>query len=95
MAKKVKFSSTGIDKVPVNKPIVYTIETAGGRPNYVGIAKRGRAQERLREHLPGAPDAVPGATIKIQQVSTVDEAKQKERALIQQKKPKHNIQNNT
>lgn len=49
--KTVNFNKTGISKLPNDKPVLYRIETGGGKPNYVGVAKRGRVQERLEEHL--------------------------------------------
>ena len=62
MAKKtVGFTDSSISKLPDNKPVVYKIFTDGGRNNYTGVAQRGRVQERLQEHLPGAKDHVPGS----------------------------------
>ena len=47
MAKKtVDFNKSGAAKLPIDKPVVYKIKTAAGKTNYVGVAKRGRAQER-------------------------------------------------
>lgn len=93
MAKKtVKYTKKGTDKLPNDKPVVYKIQTASGATNYVGIAKRGRAQERIQEHL--AADIIPGSTVQIEQVSTIDKARQKEKNIISQTKPKYNIQAN-
>jgi hypothetical protein len=39
MAKKtVTFNKTGIGKLPIDKPVVYQIKTAGDKTNYIGIA---------------------------------------------------------
>ena len=55
MAKKtVSFNRTGIAKLPNDKPVVYKIETEGGKNNYTGVAQRGRVQERLENILPPA-----------------------------------------
>ena len=49
MAKKtVKFNKAGTSKLPQDKPVVYRIKTDAGKTNYVGVAQRGRVQERLR-----------------------------------------------
>ena len=93
MAKKtVKNSKTGIDKLPNDKPVMYKYKTDGGKINYVGVAKRGRVQERLEEHLPGGTDYIPGAKIQIEQVSSIGEARKKETAAIKRDKPRHNKQ---
>lgn len=93
MARKtVSLSKTGIGSVPTEKPILYAILTDGGRPNYVGAAKKGRAWDRLLEHLPGARDAVSGVKVVIEQTGSIAEARKKEAALIGRVHPKHNAQ---
>lgn len=68
MAKKtVDFNKSGAAKLPNDKPVVYKIKTAGGKTNYVGVAKKGRAQERIQEHLDAGK--IPGAKVQIEQVS--------------------------
>lgn len=67
MSKKTtKLTEQGISDLPDDKPVVYRILTEGGRNNYTGVAKRGRVQERLEEHLPGAKDFVPGSKVQIE-----------------------------
>jgi hypothetical protein len=91
MARKtVDFSKNAISKLPNNKPVVYKILTEGGRDNYVGVAQRGRVQHRLQEHLPGAKDYVPGAQIRIEQMSSIDDARKKEQRIISRSQPPHN-----
>lgn len=59
MARKtVAFNKSGIGKLPNDKPVLYRIQSDGGKTNYAGIAKRGRVKERLAERLPGAKDYV-------------------------------------
>ena len=87
MAKHV-FTKKGISNLPNNKPVKYVILTKSGKTNYVGIAKRGRAQDRLAEHL----GQIPGATVQIEQYSSIDEAKKKEKLIINREKPKYNKQ---
>jgi hypothetical protein len=91
MARKtVDFSKNGISKLPNNKPVLYKILTEGGRDNYVGSAQRGRVPDRLQEHLPGAKDYIPGAKIRIEQMSNIDEAREKEQRIISRSQPPHN-----
>lgn len=86
--KKVKFNKSGIGNIPKDKPVVYKIITEGGRTNYTGSAKKGRAQQRLEEHL----GVIPGATVQIEQMSSISEAREKEARIIKRSKPKYNEQ---
>lgn len=91
MARKtVDFSRTGIGTLPNDKPALYRIQTESGKTNYAGIAKRGRVQERLAEHLPGAKDFVPGTKVQIEQMKSIDQARQTESRVIARSKPKYN-----
>ena len=86
--KKHSFTKTGIGNLPNNRPATYKIVTGSGKTNYIGIAKRGRLQDRLSEHL----GEIPGTTIKVEQHSTIKEARKKEHNAIQLEKPKYNNQ---
>jgi len=86
--KKVKYNKTSIEQLPNDKPVLYRIESAGGNQNYIGIAKRGRVRERIAEHI----GEIPGATVRIEQLSSVEEARQKELRVIKRNQPKYNIQ---
>lgn len=91
MARKtVDFNKTGISKLPDGKPVLYRILTPGGKPNYVGIAQRGRVQERIAEHLPSMKDAVPGRKVQIEQLPSIDDARDKEARVISRSDPKYN-----
>jgi hypothetical protein len=90
--KTVDFNKTGISKLPDDKPVVYRIQTDGGKTNYAGTAQRGRVQERIAEHLPDTKDAVPGTKVQIEQMKSVDEAREKEGRVISRSKPKYNDQ---
>lgn len=91
MAKKtVPFNKQGIDRLPNDKPVVYKIGTAGGKTQYAGVAKRGRVQDRLKEHLPGGKDHVPGSKVEIQQMPSITDAEAKEARIIARTKPPHN-----
>jgi hypothetical protein len=92
MAKKtVPFNQAGIGKLPENKPVVYKILTGGGKTNYAGVAKRGRVQDRLGEHLGEGKDPVPGAKVQIEQMPGIAEAENKEARVISRSKPPYNI----
>lgn len=88
MVKKIKFNKTEIEKLPTDKPILYKINTEGNQLNYTGIAKKGRAQERLKEHL----GKIPGATVSIEQFSSIKDARSKEKNVIHRNNPKYNKQ---
>ena len=93
MAKKtVDFNKSGIAKLPDNKPVLYRIQTDGGKTNYAGVAQCGRVQERLEEHLPGGKDYVPGSKVQIDQMKNIDQAKETEARVIARTKPKYNDQ---
>lgn len=87
MSKKtVKYKPDAIDKLPNNKPVVYKIETQGGNNNYTGSAKRGRVNNRIKEHL----SDIPGAKVQIEQMSSISAALKKESNIIARAKPKYN-----
>jgi len=91
MARKtVSFNKSGAGKLPNNKPAVYKIQTPGGKTNYVGVAKRGRVQERIQEHL--AAGEIPGAKVQVQQMTSIQEAEKTEAAIIARTQPKYNEQ---
>ncbi len=91
MAKKtVDFNKSGASKLPQNKPVVYKIKTAGNTTNYVGVAKRGRIQERIQEHLNAGQ--ITGVKVQVEQVASIAEARQKEQNIISRTKPKYNKQ---
>ena len=80
--KTVKNNKTNIAKLPNDKPVMYKIKTKGGNVNYVGVAKKGRVQERIGEHLAGGKDYVPGAKVQIEQFSSIAKARKKESSVI-------------
>ncbi|MEW6586597.1 MAG: hypothetical protein AB1442_13450 [Nitrospirota bacterium] len=86
--KTVNFNQSGTAKLPNNKPVVYKIQTASGKTNYVGIAKRGRVQERIQEHLDTGE--IPGTKVQIKQVSSIQEAAKQELRIISRTQPKYN-----
>jgi hypothetical protein len=88
VTKKVKFNKTGIEDLPINKPVLYRIESEKGNLNYAGIAQRGQAQKRISDHL----GEIPGATVKIEQFSSITEARTKEANVIKRNQPKYNKQ---
>ena len=91
MAKKtVKFNKKGAAKLPNDKPVIYKIQTASAATNYVGVAKKGRAQERIQEHLDAGK--IPGVKVQIEQFSSIAEAREKEKNIISRTKPKYNEQ---
>lgn len=88
MVKKTKYNNTAIDNLSNDKPVVYRIKTEGGNTNYVGVAKRGRVQERIKEHV----GEIPGATVSIEQFDSIADARTNEVNVIKRNKPKYNKQ---
>lgn len=89
--KSGKFDKCGIEGLAKDKPVVYKIENSKGENIYTGVAKRGRVEERLKEHLPGAKDPIRGgARVKIQQKSSIDDALKSETRIIKQQQPAQN-----
>ena len=84
--KTVKYNQKGITDLPNDKPAVYKILTQNNTNNYTGIAKRGRIQERIAEHL----GEIPGAKVQIEQMPSISQAKAKESNIISRSKPKYN-----
>lgn len=89
--KSGSFNEQGIEGLAKNKPVVYNIEDKNGKTLYTGVAKRGRVEQRLKEHLPGGPDpARGGAKVRIQQKANIAEAEKAEARAIKQNKPPQN-----
>jgi len=86
--KKTNYNKTGIENLPDDKPVLYRIETGSGKLNYVGIAQRGRVQERLHEHL----GEIPGVTVRVEQFNSIQDAREKEARVIKRNQPKYNDQ---
>jgi hypothetical protein len=84
----VGFNQNGAAKLPIEKPVVYRIPAGSGKTNCVGIAKGGRVQERIREHLDTGE--IPGAKVRIEQMSSIQEAKKRESDITSRTRPKHN-----
>ncbi len=88
MVKKTKYNKSSLGNLPNDKPALYRIETESGKLNYAGIAKRGRVPDRIKEHL----GEIPGATVSIEQFSSIADARAKEKNVLSRNKPKYNAQ---
>ena len=86
--KTTKYSESGAGELPNDKPVVYRIKTESDKVNYIGSAKRGRVQERIREHL--AERRIPGAKVQIEQKPSIQEARETESRAIARTRPKYN-----
>jgi hypothetical protein len=84
--KTVKFSEEGISRLPNDKPAIYKILTSNENNNYTGVAQRGRVRERIMEHL----GEIPGAKVRIEQMKSIEDAKEKETRIISRSGPKYN-----
>ena len=91
--KSSNFSKEGIESLAKNKPVVYKIFSSKGKNIYTGVAKRGRVEQRLKEHLPGGSAPVRGGVkLQIQQKPSIDDAKKSEKIIIKRDKPRFNKQ---
>lgn len=89
--KSSKFSKDGIESLAKDKPVVYEIEDKKGKTIYVGSAKMGRVEDRLKEHLPGGQDAIRGGDkVKIIQKGSISDAQKSEARAIKSKQPPQN-----
>lgn len=88
MVKRRKYNKTDIDDFPNDKPVLYRIKTENDKLNYAGVAKKGRVAERIKEHL----GEIPGATVSIEQFSSIKDARKKEKNVIKRNQPKYNTQ---
>ena len=86
--KTTPYTRAEAEEVANDRPAVYRIQTESGRDNYIGVAKRGRVQERVAEHL----GEIPGAKVHIEQAASISEALKKESRLITRNQPKYNQQ---
>ena len=89
--KSASFDNSGIESLAQSKPVVYKIVDGKGKNLYTGVAKRGRVEARLKEHLPGAKDSIRGGTkVVIQQKSNIKEAIKSEERIIKSQNPPQN-----
>jgi len=89
--KSGSFDKDGIEGLAKDKPVVYDIQNKAGETLYTGSAKKGRVQQRLKDHLPGGPDPIRGGTkVKIRQKSSIADAQKSEARAIKNKKPPQN-----
>ncbi len=90
-SKSSSFNNSGIDTLAKDKPVVYVIKNGKGQNIYTGVAKRGRVGERLKEHLPGGKDPIPGGSkVSIQQKSSIADARKSEARIIKAQQPSKN-----
>lgn len=89
--KTTDFTEEGLGNIRNDKPVVYRIRDASGENIYTGSAKRGRIEDRLNEHLPGAADPIRGGrTVEITQFSSIADAQKSEARAIKRSQPKYN-----
>ena len=85
------FDKEGIETLAKDKPVVYKIEDSNGNNIYTGVAKRGRVEERLKEHLPSGKDPIRGgAKVKIIQKPSIADALKSEARIIKKQQPTQN-----
>lgn len=91
--RRTRMDGASIESLPNDKPVVYKLLNAQGDNIYTGIARRGNVRERLKDHLPGGSDPIPGVVrVEIQQKDSIDQARETEGRIISRSKPKYNKQ---
>lgn len=89
--KSGSFDNDGIEGLAKDKPVVYDIQDKNGKTLYTGKAKKGRVEERLKEHLPSGSDPIRGGEkVKIQQKTSIAEAEKAETRSIKKNQPPQN-----
>jgi len=89
--KSAKFDSDGIDDLAQDKPVVYKLLNSKGENVYTGSSKKGQVGDRIKDHLPGGSDPIPGVKkVQIEPHSRIAEAQESEGRIISRSKPKHN-----
>ena len=90
-SQKKRFNKTNVKGVSEDKPFVYKILDGKGDNIYAGITKRGQGVDRLKDHLSGGQDAIPGARdFQVKPMNSIKDAKSEEKRIIGRDKPKHN-----
>ena len=80
-------SKSNLGNLP-DGPGVYSLNTASGKPNYIGKVQRGRAPERIGEH--DRQNKIPFDKFGFIPTKTKDDAASLEKKLIRQHKPPYN-----
>jgi len=90
--KTIPLTKTGVKKIPNNKAGVYDIKNKDGKSEYVGMAKAGRLQDRVKEHLPSSSkDPIKaGKSVAIKQEPNKAAALKTETKMIKSKQPPQN-----
>ena len=84
-------SKKNIEKTSEDNPILYKILNRQGGNVYTGVSKRGQGQDRLKDHLSGGSDPIPGAVgFKTKEIPSIERAKTEETRIIKKEDPKYN-----
>ena len=89
--KTVDLTLEGIGQLLENRAIIYKILTKGGKNNFTGIAKRGKVQTTLQDHLQGEKNYIPGSKVFTERMDTLQEAQKKANRIIRRTMPKYNL----
>jgi len=87
--REVEYTAAAVAQLPEAKPVVYAVQAASGRVNYIGSAAAGHVRERIRQHVSGRSRRAIGEKIVIRQYETVEAARRAEETAIQEFWPKY------
>ncbi|MTI95247.1 MAG: hypothetical protein FH749_07140 [Firmicutes bacterium] len=87
----IRLSKRAIRELTNSKPVLYIITSNNGTNIYTGTAKRGELKDTLATHFYGQENHVPGARVKIFELSSIKDARDKAKEIIEQEQPKYNL----
>lgn len=92
MSLEKPFNKEAIEKIPSDQPQGYKLFDIKGDLSYVGIAKRGRINERLLEHKNNSEFNKEIIDFATKEFSSIDQAREWEEQIIAEENPKFNKQ---
>lgn len=92
MSVKKSFNKEMIETISADQPNGYELFDIKGELSYVGIAKRGRINERLLEHYDYSEFNKEITHFATKEFSSIDQAKEWEEKVIESEDPKFNKQ---
>nr|WP_294504199.1 hypothetical protein [uncultured Rhodopila sp.] len=85
------YTARAVAALPEGKPIVYAIQTAGGRINYIGMAGAGHVREAIRQHMAPGSARIAGETITVLQFDSEKAANQAHETAVSEFLPPQNM----
>jgi len=84
--KTIKYTKAQIADLPNDLSVLYRIVTSSGGLNYIGVAARLKVTDTIAAHL----GKIPGVKVKVEQFTTVAEARKKQANVLKRGDSKYN-----